>query len=56
MNKNEVNLILQIIDLSLKYGVPTVQNAIERTNKDVITKEDIEKLKIDSEWEEFFDE
>jgi hypothetical protein len=49
MNKHEVNLILQVMDLALKYGIPAVQNIIDRINKDVITKEDIDKLKIKTE-------
>lgn len=55
MNKHEVNLVLQIMDLVLKYGIPAVQNVIDRMNKEEITKEDIEKLKIEEDWEEFFE-
>lgn len=37
-------VLLTILELALKYGVPAVQSAIEAMNKDKITEEDIKAL------------
>lgn len=56
MTKQELNIILEIIDLSLKYGIPALRDIFSNMEKDTITYEDIEKLKIDMEWEDYFKE
>ena len=37
-------VLLTILELALKYGVPAVQSAIEAMNKDKITEDDIRAL------------
>ena len=37
-------VIMTILELALKYGVPAVQSAIEAMNKDKITEDDIRAL------------
>lgn len=54
MTKQELSTLLEIIDLSLKYGIPTVRNIFTNMNKEEITKEDIEKARIDLEWEDYY--
>jgi hypothetical protein len=49
LNKEELTMILKIIDMSLEFGVPMVENAIENINKEVITQEDIDNLSIDED-------
>lgn len=56
LNREELTMILNIIDISLEYGVPTIANAIENLNKEVISQDDIDNLVIDEEWESYFDE
>lgn len=56
LNKEELTMILNIIDISLEYGVPTIANAIDNMNKEVISQEDIDNLVIDEEWENYFDD
>lgn len=56
LNKNEVSMILTLVDMSLKYGIPLVEKTIENLNKETISHEDIKNLKIDAEWEDYFDE
>jgi hypothetical protein len=56
MNTQEVNMVLDILDLALKYGIPFVKSAIENSGKTELTKEDIENLKIDAQWDNYFDE
>lgn len=55
MNKEQVALILQLLDLTLKYGIPIVSNMIENMDKEVITMEDVNQLKIDMEWDDYFE-
>lgn len=55
MTKQELNITLEIIDLSLKYGIPAVRNILMNMNKEEITKEDIEKTRVDLEWEDYSD-
>ena len=54
LNKEELNMILKIVDISLEFGVPAIKNAIENINKEVITQDDIDNLIIDEEWEDYF--
>jgi len=56
MTAQEVNMVLDILDLALKYGIPFVQSAITNSGKTELTKEDIENLKIDAQWDNYFDE
>ena len=56
LNKNEVSMILTLVDMSLKYGIPLVEKTIENLNKETISYEDINDLKIDADWEDYFDE
>lgn len=55
LNKEELTMILKIIDMSLEFGVPMVENAIENINKEVITQEDIDNLSIDEDWDDYFE-
>ena len=54
LEKHEVDLILTIIDLSVKYGVPLVKDTIDNLNKEQITQQDIDNLQIDTQWEDYF--
>lgn len=54
MKREELEVILEIIDISLKYGVPLVREIIRKSGKAEITIEDIEELKIDKQWEDYF--
>lgn len=47
MNKTEIEMIMKIVDLSFKYGVPVVENIIYNINKEQITEQDIDDLIID---------
>lgn len=49
----ETAIILALLDAAIKYGIPAVTSAIVALNKDEITLEDIEGLKITKEPEEF---
>lgn len=40
----QATVILAIIELIAKYGIPAVRDAIQEWNKDVITEEDIKHL------------
>lgn len=55
MTKQEISTLLEVIDLSLKYGIPAVRNIFMNMNKEEITKEDVEKARIDLEWEDYSD-
>jgi len=56
-NGVNVNLILEILSLAAKYGLPVVQSAIETSHKQMITPSDIEDLMIQDEenWEDFWE-
>ena len=56
MTTQEVNMVLDILDLALKYGIPFVQSAIENSGKAELTREDIENLKINAQWDNYFEE
>lgn len=48
-----VPIVLALIEAAGKYGVPVVVSAIAALQKDTITVEDIQNLKITKEPEEF---
>ncbi len=54
MNKDQVNVVLSLLHLVSVYGIPAIQKAIENMDKEVITKDDVDNLKISSEWDGFF--
>lgn len=39
------DLILEILDAAVEYGIPAVKETIQAYQKDVITSEDINQLK-----------
>ncbi len=53
MNAALVPIIIALIEAVGKYGAPVVSSAIAALNKDNITTEDIQNLKITKEPEEF---
>ncbi len=53
MQIKTVKIILKLFGLCFQYGVPLVQSAINALGKDQITCEDIDKLIITKEPEEF---
>ncbi len=53
MTGGEIGIILALIEAAAKYGIPLVQSAIAALDKDTITAEDIQNLKITMEPEEF---
>lgn len=55
MDKHQVNLILEIVDLALKYGIPVIQEILNNMEKEVITRQDVENLRIDMEWQNYFE-
>lgn len=54
MNQASVTLILKLLNMATKYGLPAVKSAIEAMNKEVITEEDIDNLIIEKDPEDFF--
>lgn len=40
----KTELILGILELAVKYGIPAVRESIEAINKETITQEDIDAL------------
>ena len=53
MNKQEIELILKLLDIALLYGVPFAQGILNRIDKEVITKEDIDNLVINTDFEDY---
>lgn len=54
MNKEEVKLVIHLVGIIAKYGVPAVKNFIEYIEKEKITKEDIDNLMLEKNPEDFF--
>lgn len=46
MDKKQLNLILLLLDLALKYGVPTAISIIENIEKENVSLEDIQALRV----------
>lgn len=55
MSGANLNLILQILNLAIKHGAPIVKSYIKSTNKEVITQEDIDDLRIDDNPDNWWD-
>jgi len=53
--QTSTQLILKVLGLAVKHGVPAVKKAIENSNKEVITEEDIDNLTIDKDPGEYFE-
>jgi hypothetical protein len=53
MTPAEIAIVIALIEAAGKYGVPLVQSGIAALNKDIITADDIQNLKITKEPEEF---
>lgn len=53
LSKDEINLILKLVDLSLQYGIPMISTAINLSEKEILTQEDIDDLKIEKGFEDY---
>lgn len=53
LSKEEVSLILELIDLALQYGIPAVRTTIEFTGKEILTQDDIDNMKIEKDFEDY---
>lgn len=53
MDPATVSLIIALVGLAAKYGVPFFQSLFEALEKEEITPEDIEKLRLTKKPEDF---
>ena len=54
MKKDQIDLIIFITSIVIKYGPTTVKRLIDMLNKDVITKDDLVSILLEKDPEEFF--
>lgn len=54
MVREDVELIIEIVTLLIRYGKPMVESFVNALEKDVITLEDLQNMKITKRPEEYF--
>ena len=54
MDKEQINIILTLINAVSLHGIDIVKKAISNMNKENITAKDIEGLKISKQWDGYF--
>lgn len=54
MDKEQINIILTLINAVSVHGIYIVKRAISNMDKENITAKDIEELKISKQWDGYF--
>lgn len=55
LTANEVNTILKIIDMAMRYGIPITQTLINDIGENEVTMEKLESLEIEEDPRQMFD-